>query len=41
VSVVSGRGGEIVIRRGRVHIPDGLSLRPEEILSLETLSERL
>ncbi|KAH6627446.1 HPP family-domain-containing protein [Chaetomium tenue] len=41
VSVMSGRGGEIVIRRGRVHIPDGLSLRPEEILSLEMLSERL
>jgi hypothetical protein len=41
VSVMSGRGGVIVIRRGMVHIPDGLSLRPEEILSLETLSERL
>ncbi|KAH6839522.1 HPP family-domain-containing protein [Chaetomium sp. MPI-CAGE-AT-0009] len=41
VSVMSGRGGEIVIRRGRVQIPDGLSLRPEEILSLEMLSERL
>ncbi|KAK4154908.1 HPP family-domain-containing protein [Chaetomidium leptoderma] len=41
VSVLSGRGGEIVIRRGMVKIPDGLSLRPEEILSLETLSERL
>jgi hypothetical protein len=41
VSVVSGRGGVIVIRRGMVKIPDGLSLRPEEILSLETLSERL
>lgn len=41
VSVLSGREGEIVIRRGRVQIPDGLSLRPEEILSLETLSERL
>jgi hypothetical protein len=40
-SVMSGRGGEIVIRRGRVRIPDGLSLRPEEILSLEMLSERL
>ncbi|KAK3296450.1 HPP family-domain-containing protein [Chaetomium fimeti] len=41
VSVMSGRGGEIVIRRGRVQIPDGLSLRPEEVLSLEMLSERL
>jgi hypothetical protein len=41
VSVMSGREGEIVIRRGRVLIPDGLSLRPEEILSLEMLSERL
>lgn len=41
VSVMSGRGGEIVIRRGRVQIPEGLSLRPEEILSLEMLSERL
>lgn len=41
VSVLSGREGQIVIRRGRVQIPDGLSLRPEEILSLETLSERL
>ncbi|KAK4120296.1 HPP-domain-containing protein [Parathielavia appendiculata] len=41
VSVMSGKGGVIVIRRGMVKIPDGLSLRPEEILSLETLSERL
>ncbi|KAK4131568.1 HPP-domain-containing protein [Trichocladium antarcticum] len=41
VSVEAGREGEIVIRRGRLRIPDGLSLRPEEILSLETLSERL
>jgi hypothetical protein len=41
VSVGAGREGEIVIRRGLVRIPDGLSLRPEEILSLETLSERL
>ena len=41
VSVMSGREGEIVIRRGKVKIPEGLSLRPEEILSLETLSERL
>jgi hypothetical protein len=41
VSVMSGRGPEIVIRRGMVKIPEGLSLRPEEILSLETLSERL
>ncbi|AEO69700.1 5b41c616-110e-40d4-8b58-bb74dc44a562 [Thermothielavioides terrestris] len=41
VSVMSGREGQIVIRRGRVIIPEGLSLRPEEILSLETLSERL
>ncbi|KAL2129220.1 hypothetical protein VTI74DRAFT_8066 [Chaetomium olivicolor] len=40
-SVMSGREGEIVIRRGRVKIPEGLSLRPEEILSLEMLSERL
>ncbi len=40
-SVLSGREGEIVIRRGRVVLPDGLSLRPEEILSLEMLSERL
>ncbi|KAK4236842.1 HPP family-domain-containing protein [Achaetomium macrosporum] len=41
VSVMSGRGPEIVIRRGMVKIPESLSLRPEEILSLETLSERL
>ena len=40
-SVLSGRDGEVVIRRGRVVLPDGLSLRPEEILSLEMLSERL
>ena len=31
----------IVIRRRRVVLPDGLSLRQEEILALETLSERL
>jgi hypothetical protein len=36
-----GGDGAIVITRGRVLIPEGLSLRPEEILSLETLSERL
>lgn len=41
VSVEDGREGEIVIRRGRVCIPKGLSLRQEEILSLETLSARL
>ncbi|KAL2272005.1 hypothetical protein VTJ83DRAFT_1376 [Remersonia thermophila] len=41
VSVLRGREGEIVIRRGYVTIPEGLGLRPEEILSLETLSERL
>ena len=41
VSVFSGSEGQIVISRGRVNIPDGLCLRPEEILSLETLSERL
>ncbi|KAK3301740.1 HPP family-domain-containing protein [Chaetomium strumarium] len=41
VSVMSGRGPEIVIRRGVVKIPESLSLRPEEILSLEMLSERL
>ncbi|KAL2155735.1 hypothetical protein VTH82DRAFT_477 [Thermothelomyces myriococcoides] len=41
VSVLNGREGEIIIRRGRVIIPDGLELRQEEILSLETLSERL
>lgn len=41
VSVEDGRGGEIIIRRAVVRIPRGLSLRPEEILSLETLSERL
>ncbi|KAK3896344.1 HPP family-domain-containing protein, partial [Staphylotrichum tortipilum] len=40
-SVVSGRGGEIVIRRGRVQIPEGLGLMPEQILELEMLSERL
>lgn len=41
VSVLRGRKGEIVIRRGHVIIPEGLELTPEEILSLETLSERL
>ncbi|KAL2182107.1 HPP family-domain-containing protein [Thermothelomyces heterothallicus CBS 202.75] len=41
VTVLSGKEGEIVIKRGRVMIPDGLDLRQEEILSLETLSERL
>ncbi|KAL2017775.1 hypothetical protein VTK56DRAFT_1693 [Thermocarpiscus australiensis] len=41
VSVEHGREGEIVIRRGVLRVPEGLSLRPEELLSLETLSERL
>ncbi|KAK4139646.1 HPP family-domain-containing protein [Dichotomopilus funicola] len=41
VSVANGNEGEIVVRRGKVYIPEGLSLRPEEVLSLETLSERL
>ncbi|KAL2256114.1 hypothetical protein VTK26DRAFT_2169 [Humicola hyalothermophila] len=41
VSVMSGRHGEIIIRRGKVNIPEGLSLRPEEVLSLEMLSYRL
>jgi len=30
-----------VIRRGRVQIPEGLGLMPEQILALEMLSERL
>jgi CBS-domain-containing membrane protein len=41
VSLEHGREGEIVIRRGRVRLPDGLMLRPEELLFLETLGERL
>ena len=41
VSLEHGREGEIVIRRGRVRLPDGLMLRPEEVLFLETLGERL
>ncbi|KAK4246077.1 HPP family-domain-containing protein [Corynascus novoguineensis] len=40
-SVVGGKEGEIIIRPGRVQIPEGLGLRNEEILFLETLSERL
>lgn len=31
----------VVIRRGEVIIPDGLTLRPEEVLWLETVSQRL
>ncbi|KAK4098902.1 hypothetical protein N658DRAFT_517708 [Parathielavia hyrcaniae] len=41
VSVTGGKDRVIEIRRGMVRVPDGLSLRPEEILSLEMLSERL
>lgn len=40
-TVEYARESQILITRGRVILPDGLSLRPEEILSLETLSERL
>ncbi|GAB1321011.1 hypothetical protein MFIFM68171_11221 [Madurella fahalii] len=40
-TVEYGPENQILITRGRVVLPEGLSLRPEEILSLETLSERL
>lgn len=40
-TVVFEREPQILITRGKVVLPEGLSLRPEEILSLETLSERL
>ncbi|KAK0736462.1 HPP family-domain-containing protein [Apiosordaria backusii] len=32
---------EVVIRRGEVIIPEGITLRPEEVLWLETISQRL
>ncbi|KAK3948190.1 HPP family-domain-containing protein [Pseudoneurospora amorphoporcata] len=36
-----GPGLRVVITRGRVEIPEGLNLRPEEVRFLETISERL
>lgn len=35
------RGPRVVISRGGVEIPEGLSLRPEEVSFLETICERL
>ncbi|KAK4224223.1 HPP family-domain-containing protein, partial [Podospora fimiseda] len=34
-------GLEVVIRRGEVIIPEGITLRPEEVLWLETVGQRL
>ncbi|KAK0671351.1 HPP family-domain-containing protein [Cercophora samala] len=38
-----GTGGEteVVIKRGEVILPEGITLRPEEVLWLETISQRL
>ncbi|KAK4461555.1 HPP family-domain-containing protein [Cladorrhinum samala] len=32
---------QVIIKRGEVIIPDGLTLRPEEVMWLETISQRL
>ncbi|KAK3994252.1 HPP family-domain-containing protein [Cladorrhinum sp. PSN332] len=37
----SGTGLEVIIRRGEVIIPEGITLRPEEVLWLETVGQRL
>ncbi|KAK4668982.1 uncharacterized protein QC764_700950 [Podospora pseudoanserina] len=36
-----GEDAEVVIKRGEVIIPEGITLRPEEVLWLETISQRL